>query len=93
MKYPITNKWGETVEPSGDIRERIAAALYAAKPSGYELSKHYDVRLRDPVGWYLYNFPASEREKFSLQWADYLLVALDKVGLQLTEINEDVERW
>lgn len=87
MKYPIQNKYGETVEPSGDIRERVAAAIYAAKPSGYELAMHYDVRLRDPVGFFLFNFPASEREKFCRQWADNLLVALDKVGLSFNECD------
>jgi hypothetical protein len=30
MKYPITNRYGETVEPTGHIRERIAAAILRA---------------------------------------------------------------
>ncbi|GEC14279.1 hypothetical protein [Nitrobacter winogradskyi] len=87
MPYPIQNRFGETVEPTGHIRERIAASIYASKPSQYEVQMHYDVRLRDPVGWYLFNLDQGHR-KFAEEWADYLLVALDNLGLQLTERDD-----
>lgn len=92
MKYPIQNKYGETLEPSGHIRERIAAALFAGKPSGYEVARHYEIRLCDPMGFFLHTFDTGHR-KFAEEWVDYFLVALDKQGLQISEINEDVERW
>jgi hypothetical protein len=88
LKYPITNKYGETLEPTGHIRERIAAAIYAAKPSGYELARHYETRLSDPMGFFLYGFHEQERNKFAQEWADNLLVALDKVGVQTSDISE-----
>jgi hypothetical protein len=92
LKYPITNKYGETLEPTGHIRERGAAAIFAAKPSGYEVARHYEVRLSDPMGFFLCTFDQGHR-KFAEEWFDNLLVALDKMGLQVTEINEDMERW
>jgi len=88
LPYPITNHYGETVAPTGHIRERIAASIYAAKPSGYELSVHFDVRLSDPVGFFLYGFKEKERSNFTQEWADNLLVALDKVGLKIIEIDD-----
>ena len=92
MKYPITNKYGETLEPTGHIRERGAAAIFAAKPSGYEPAMHYEIRLSDPMGFFLHTFDQGHR-KFAEEWWDNILVALDKMGLQVTEINEDMERW
>jgi hypothetical protein len=88
LPYPITNHYGETVSPTGYIRERVAASIYAGKPSGYELSRHFDVRLSDPVGFFLYGFKEQERNNFAQEWADNLLVALDKMGLAIIETNE-----
>ena len=92
MKYPITNKYGETLEPTGHIRERGAAAIFAGKPSGYEPAMRYEIRLSDPMGFFLHTFDQGHR-KFAEEWWDNILVALDKMGLQVTEINEDMERW
>lgn len=92
MKYPITNKYGETLEPTGHMRERGAAALMAAKPSGYEPARHYEIRLSDPMGFFLHTCDQGHR-KFAEEWWDNTLVALEKMGLQVTEINEDMERW
>ena len=92
MKYPITNKYGETLEPTGHIRERVAEAIFAGKPSGYEPAMHYEIRLSDPMGFFLHTFDQGHR-KFAEEWWDNILVALDKMGLQVTEINEDMERW
>jgi hypothetical protein len=87
MKYPIENKFGETVEPTGHIRERIAASVMSAKPSGYEIARHYEIRLTDPIGFFLYTFNERHRE-FAGEWADNFLVALDNAGLRVVEVDE-----
>ena len=92
MKFPITNKYGETLEPTGHMRERGAAALMAAKPSGYEPARHYEIRLSDPMGFFLHTCDQGHR-KFAEAWFDNFLVALEKEGMQVKEINEDAEQW
>lgn len=89
MKYPITNKYGETVEPSGHIRERIGASICAAKPSMFSKKEHYDSRLGDPIRFFLFTFNEKSRGFFESEWADNLLVALDRVGLKIVEIDEE----
>lgn len=74
------------------MRERGAAALMAAKPSGHEVARHYEIRLSDPMGFFLHTLDQGHR-KFAEEWWDNILVALDKLGLQVTEIKEDAEQW
>jgi hypothetical protein len=88
IQYPITNGCGETVEPSGHIRERIGAALCAAKPSLLTREAHYERRLRDPMGYFLFTFKKKDRDYYEVEWADNLLVALDKLGLSIVETGE-----
>ena len=87
LQYPITNRYGETVEPTGHIRERIAAAISAGRPSGYPRDRHTEVRLRDPTGYFLFSHDKVTRD-LREEWADNLLVALDKLGLAIVETGE-----
>lgn len=88
MKYPLENKFGETVEPTGHIRERIGASICAARPSLFSKESHHETRLSDPVGYFLFTLDKKNREFYEWEWADFLLVALDKVGLRIVEIDE-----
>lgn len=93
MKYPFKNKHGEQVDaPQGNMRERLAAAIRAARPANYTIKEHINVRLHDPVGYYFYNFCEAER-KLTEEWADFFFIAAENVGLQIKEINEDVDQW
>lgn len=85
MKYPIQNRHGETVEPTGHIRERIGAALCAAKPTFYSREEHYERYLKDPVRYFLFTLNKKNRDYYEAEWSDNLLVALDKVGLMIVE--------
>lgn len=88
LPYPIENKFGETLSPSGHIRERLGASVCAAKPSFFSKQNHYETRLSDPVGYFLHTFSKKHREFYEGEWADNLLVALDKVGLKIVEADE-----
>jgi len=88
LPYPITNRSGEIVSPTGHIRERIGASICAARPSLFSKEDHRETRLRDPVGYFLFTLDKKNREFYEGEWADYLLVALDKVGLRIVEIDE-----
>lgn len=87
LQYPIENRYGETVAPTGHIRECIAASITAAKPSGYARDRHTEIRLADPTGYFLFSFDKVSRD-FKEEWADNLLVALDKLGLAIVETSE-----
>ena len=89
MKYPFTNKYGETVEPTGHIRERIGASICAARPSYFSKAAHFDTRCRDPIEYFLYTFNKKTRDFYETEWSDYLLLALDQVGLKIVEIDGD----
>ena len=69
------------------MRERIAASIRAARPSNYSIKQHIDIRLRDPVGYFLYSFCEADR-KLTEQWADNLLIALENAGMQVSEIED-----
>ena len=88
MTYPIENKYGETLSPTGHMRERLGACISAAHPSFFSKQNHYETRLCDPVGYFLYTFGKRHREFYEGEWADNLLVALDKVGLKIVEADE-----
>lgn len=88
LQYPVTNRYGETVEPTGHIRESLAASISAARPSGYARDRHTEVRLADPLGYFLFSFD-KETRAFREEWADNLLVALDKLGLRIVEGNDE----
>lgn len=75
------------------MRERIGASICAARPSYFSKAAHFDNRCRDPVEYFLYTFSKKDRDFYEGEWADYLLLALDKVGLKIVEINEDMEQW
>lgn len=89
MKFPIQNKYGETVEPTGHIRERIGAALAAARPSFLTKQEHYEGRLKDPMGFFLYTFTKKNRDYYEGEWSDNLLVALDVLGLKIVDADGD----
>jgi hypothetical protein len=85
LKYPITNRCGETVEPSGHIRQRIGASICASRPNyKRELTL---ARTDDPVGYFLFICDEKTRKFYEEEWADFLLIALDKLGLQIVELD------
>lgn len=88
---PIKNIFGETVTPQGNIRERIAASIAAGKPSAYSRQRHYEVRLADPLSYFFHTFNKPSRD-LREEWADNLLVALDKLGLRIVE-SDGQESW
>ena len=50
-------------------------------------------RTTDPVGYFLFTCDEKTRKFYEGEWADFLLIALDKVGLQITEIKDGPEQW
>lgn len=86
LQYPITNRVGETVEPSGHIRQRIGASICASRP-GYTRDLSLG-RVADPVGHFLFTNDEETRKFYEHEWADYLLLALDKVGLAIVEMDD-----
>lgn len=86
LPYPITNRVGETVEPSGHMRQRIGASICASRPS---YSREITLgRTADPIGYFLFTWDEKTRKFYEDEWADYLLAALDKVGLAIVEADD-----
>lgn len=65
-----------------DMRDRIAAALYHARPSF-----RIDKRLAD--AWVFYGRTLPSLQVHNLEFADNLLIALDHLGLEIVDRNRE----
>lgn len=68
--------------PTGDMREKIAAALYHAKPSF-----RIDKRLEKSMEYFQSTTNIGKLN--AIEYADDLLIALDHLGLEIVDRNRE----